>query len=92
LSCFAAEPTLQLPTDDHLANSINAMHLKDRLRDIEIDCRNRLHAWLLVGAFSRLRFDGTRVPVEEPSTASKADIALGRRHVRFTPKSGHQSG
>jgi hypothetical protein len=31
-----------------------------------------LHAWLLriVGAFSRLPVDGTRVPVEEPSTAS----------------------
>jgi hypothetical protein len=35
--------TLQLATDNHLAVSINAMDLKDRLRDIETDCRNRLH-------------------------------------------------
>ena len=37
---------LQLPADDHLASGINAMHLKDRLGDIETDCRNYLHAWL----------------------------------------------
>jgi hypothetical protein len=35
--------TLQLPTNNQVAFSINAMDLKDRLRDIETDCRNRLH-------------------------------------------------
>jgi hypothetical protein len=35
--------TLQLTADDHLASSINAMNLEDRLGDIETDCRNRLH-------------------------------------------------
>src|ERR1700746_3567421 len=34
---------LQLAADDHLAVSINAMDLKNRLRDIETDCRDRLH-------------------------------------------------
>src|SRR4029077_20085461 len=34
---------LQLTADDHLASSINGMHLKDRLGDVETDCRNRLH-------------------------------------------------
>ena len=37
-----------------LACSINAVHLKDRLGDVETDCRNRLHDWLLriVGALT----------------------------------------
>jgi hypothetical protein len=35
--------TLQLPPNDHLPNSINAVDLKDRLRDIETDCRDRSH-------------------------------------------------
>jgi hypothetical protein len=38
---------LQLPADDHLASGINAMHLNYRLGDVETDCRNHLHAWLL---------------------------------------------
>jgi hypothetical protein len=36
-------PAPQLPAQDHLAGRINAMHLKDRLGDIETDCRNRMH-------------------------------------------------
>src|SRR5215470_2465538 len=36
-------PTLQLTTNDHCALRINAMNLKDRLRDVETDCRDRLH-------------------------------------------------
>ena len=35
--------TLQLTADDHLAGSINAVNLKDRLGDVETDCRDRLH-------------------------------------------------
>jgi hypothetical protein len=35
--------TLELAADDNLAGTINAMHLKDRLGDIETDCRDRLH-------------------------------------------------
>jgi hypothetical protein len=35
--------TLQLTTNDHLANGINAVDLKDRFGDIETDCRDRLH-------------------------------------------------
>jgi hypothetical protein len=35
--------TLQLPTDHYLAGSINAVHLKHRLGDVETDRRNRLH-------------------------------------------------
>jgi hypothetical protein len=39
--------TLQLTADDDMANTINAVDLKNRLGDIEADCRDRLHAWLL---------------------------------------------
>ena len=69
--------TLQLTADDHLPGSINAVHLKDRLGDVETDCRDRLHSWLLriVGALTAPHIHGTHVPVEEPSTASQADYA-----------------
>jgi hypothetical protein len=38
---------LQFAANDHLAISINAMHLKNRLRNIQTDCLNCLHDWLL---------------------------------------------
>jgi hypothetical protein len=67
--------TLQLPTDNCLARSINAMHLEDRLGDVETDCRDRLHdlAPPNRGTSAGTHIHGTHVPVEEPSTASKAD-------------------
>jgi len=34
--------TLQLPTDNHLAVSVNAMDLKNGFRNVETDC-DRLH-------------------------------------------------
>ena len=61
---------------DRLARYVDAADFKDSLCDIETDCRARLHNWLLriVGALSSTHIHGTHVPVEEPSTASKADI------------------
>ena len=43
---------LQLPPDDNFIFCVDAVDLEYRLGDIETDCRNRLHAWLLqiVGA------------------------------------------
>jgi hypothetical protein len=38
---------LQLTADDHLAASVNAVDLEDRLGDIQTDCRYRLHGSLL---------------------------------------------
>jgi hypothetical protein len=35
--------TLQLAPNDHQPNSVNTVDLKDRLRDIETDCRDRSH-------------------------------------------------
>src|SRR5271156_2110256 len=44
--------TLQLAPDDYIASRIDAVNLKNRLGDVETDCRDRLHGWLLriVGA------------------------------------------
>jgi hypothetical protein len=39
--------TLQLAADGHLASGINAVDLKDRLGDVQTDCRDRLHGSLL---------------------------------------------
>jgi hypothetical protein len=49
-------------------------HLKNRLGDIETDSRDRLHDWLLriVGALTA----PTSMAVEEPSTASKAEVLV----------------
>src|SRR4029077_19097991 len=53
------------------------MHLEDRLSDVETDGRNRFHdlAPPNRGISAGTRIHGTHVPVEEPSTASEADIA-----------------
>src|SRR6266699_534059 len=63
---------LQLTADDHMAFRVDAMDLKNRLGDVETDCRDRLHAWLLriMGGLNSTHIHGTPVPVEEPSTAS----------------------
>jgi hypothetical protein len=41
------QTALELTTDDHLAASVNAVNLEDRLSNIEADCRYRLHGSLL---------------------------------------------
>src|SRR5262249_54302157 len=66
---------LELTTNDYITGSINSVDLKNRLGDIETNCRDRLHVWLLriVGALNGTHIHGTSVPLEEPSTASKAD-------------------
>jgi hypothetical protein len=63
---------------DHLALRVDTVDLKNRLRDVETDCRDRLHGLLLriVGALTAPT-SMALVPVEEPSTASKADIRGG---------------
>src|SRR5262249_48170332 len=50
--------TLQLTAEDHLAIGVNAVHLKTRLGDVETDCLNCLHVWLLsiVGALTAPTF------------------------------------
>src|SRR5262245_25037836 len=50
--------TLPLTAEDHLAIGVNAVHLKTRLGDVETDCLNCLHVWLLsiVGALTAPTF------------------------------------
>src|SRR3954453_13257940 len=63
-----------MAADDHLASSINAVHLKDRFGDVEtivvIVC---MDAPPNRGSLNSAHIHGTHVPVEEPSTASGAD-------------------
>jgi hypothetical protein len=56
------------------------VNLKDRLRNIETDCRDRLHdlAPPNRGSLNSAHIFGTHVPVEEPSTASEADLIVGQ--------------
>src|SRR5271167_4617171 len=77
--------TLELTTQDDIALRVDAVDLKNRLRDVETNCRNRLHdlAPLNRGAFISTHIHGTHVPVEEPSTASKADFARPRQSSNF---------
>jgi hypothetical protein len=69
---------LQLTAEDYIAFRIDAVNLKDRLCDIEADCRNRLHrlgfskSWGLNGT----HIHGAHAPVEEPSTASGAEVPV----------------
>src|SRR5271165_941779 len=35
--------TLELTTEDDITSGIDAMDLENRLRDVETNCRNRLH-------------------------------------------------
>src|SRR5437660_10049275 len=69
-------PALELTANDYITCRVNSVDLKNRLGDIETNCRDRLHVWLLriVGGLNSTHIHGTSVPVEEPSTASKADI------------------
>jgi hypothetical protein len=62
---------LELAADDHVTCGIDAVDLKNRLRDVETDCGDRSHVWLpRRGHPVGDHFHGTYVPVEEPSTAS----------------------
>jgi hypothetical protein len=65
-----------LPPDNDVASRIDAMDLKDRLRNIETDGRDRFHAPLPVNRDrpSGDHFTGTYVLVGEPSTASLAEV------------------
>jgi hypothetical protein len=80
--------SLELTTEDDFALRIDAVNLKNRLRDIQTDCRDRLHdlAPTNRGAFNSTHIYGTHVPVEEPSTASITDTKAGGWRVRFGPQ------
>src|SRR6516165_11641940 len=69
---------LQLTTNHHLASGINAMHLKDRLGDVETDCRDRLHDWFLriVGALAAPKSMALTCPWRSRPQHQKETFAL----------------
>src|SRR5262245_35037563 len=74
---------LQLTADDNLALRVDAVGLKHRLRDVETDCRDRLHDLLLriVGDLTAPTSAAVACRVEEPSTASIGDQVRHNEHV-----------
>jgi hypothetical protein len=58
------------------------MNLKNRLRDIETDCRDGFHDLAPPNrrGLNSTHIRGTHVPVEEPSTASIGDERPGMRN------------
>jgi hypothetical protein len=62
---------------------INTVNLKNRLCDVETDRRNRLHVLPPPnrGGLNSHHSHGTHLPVEEPSTASRADTATTPRCI-----------
>jgi len=63
---------LQLAPDGHLTFRVYTVDLKNRLCDVEPNCRDRLHGPAPPNQVtpSATTVRGTYVPVEEPSTAS----------------------
>src|SRR5262249_17669826 len=43
-------PAFELTTNDYITCRVNSVDLKNRLGDIETDCRDHLHVWRIVGA------------------------------------------
>ena len=70
-----------LRAEDDIAIRINTVNLKNRLRDIETNCRNRLHAWLLriVGALPANR--GIRGSSQE--RLQGGELGGGPSRIRF---------
>jgi hypothetical protein len=68
--------TLELAPQHDIAFHIDTVNLKHRLRDIETDCRDRLHdlAPPNRGCLNSTHIHGAHAPVEEPSTASTGDM------------------
>jgi hypothetical protein len=44
---MAKRSGLELAANDYIACRVNSVELKNRLCDVETDCRDRLHVWLL---------------------------------------------
>ena len=67
-------PALQLAADDHLANGINSVNLEDRLGDVEPIVVPVCLGSPSLGNLNSARIHGPHVTVEEPSTASIAEV------------------
>src|SRR5215475_3533166 len=69
-------PALELAANDYITCRVNSVDLKNRLSDVETDCRHCLHVWLLriVGALAAPTSLALTCRVKEPSTASQAEV------------------
>jgi hypothetical protein len=67
--------------------TVDAVNLKNRLRNVETDCRDGFHdlAPPNRGSLNSTHIDGTHVPVEEPSTGSGGDITQSPHRRRRKP-------
>src|SRR5271154_329641 len=85
--------TLQLPPDDYIAFRVDAMNLKNCLPDVETDCRDRLHAWLLriVGASTAPTSMALTCRWRSRPQHHKRMSRPQNCDVRFTPNNGHRS-
>jgi hypothetical protein len=65
---------LELAANDYITCRVNPVDLKNGLCDLETDCRDCLHVWLLqiAGGLTNTHMHGPSVPVGEPPTASTA--------------------
>ena len=71
---------LELTTDDDIALRIDPVNLKDRLRNVETSVVSIPGlVFPIGGSFNSTHIRGTHVPVEEPSTASKTEVAFAPR-------------
>src|SRR5262249_31417950 len=72
-------PALESTANDYITRRVNSVDLENRLGDVETNCRDRLHVWLLriVGALNSTHIHGTSVPVEE---AVHSIISRHQRH------------
>src|SRR4029450_1473850 len=81
--------TLQLTAEDHLAIGVNAVHLKTRFGDVETDCLNCLHVWLLsiVGALKAPTFMALACRWRSrPQHQKRTFLALGSAKRRRLPR------
>src|SRR5262245_40407335 len=84
--------TLQLTANDHCALRINAMNLKDRFRDVETDCRDRLHdlAPPNRGASNSAHIFGARAPGGGAVHSINSRHSSGHRFAPLWANSRHQ--
>jgi hypothetical protein len=67
---FQDLPTSQLTANNNFAVVVNAVYLKDVLRNIKTDRANYTHGWLPSCGSNDTAFWHIAMPVGEPSTAS----------------------
>src|SRR4029450_1929294 len=90
-------PALELAANDYITCRVNSVDLKNRLGDVETDCRDRLHVWLLriVGASTaptsmalpcRWRNSIRTGPEEEAISISVAQSRTPSRAYVFRPR------